>query len=130
MYVLLKYAHTFLAIVTIAGFVLRGAWMVRDSALLSHRITRVAPHIVDTLFLLTGIVMVYMAAIPVMRSAWLLAKFAGLIAYIVLGAIALRRGPTREIRLVALVGALSAFAYVVGVALSRSPASWLAYLGP
>ena len=130
MYVLLKYAHTFLAIVTIAGFVLRGAWMVGDSALLSHRITRVAPHIVDTLFLLTGIVMVYMAAIPVMRSAWLLAKFAGLIAYIVLGAIALRRGPTREIRLVAFVGALSAFAYVVGVALSRSPASWLAYLGP
>ena len=130
MYMLLKYTHAVLAIVTISGFLLRGVWMIRDSALLSHRITRIAPHVLDTLFLLTGIVMVQILALPVMQSPWLLAKFAGLVAYIVLGAIALRRGPTREIRMVAFVGAVSMFAYVLGVALSRSPASWLAYLGP
>ena len=127
MYVLLKYAHTLLAIVTISGFMLRGYWMMSGSSLLAHRVTRIAPHVLDALFLLTGIAMIYVLALPVL-SPWLLAKFAGLIGYIVLGAIALRRGPTLQIRLVAFVGALSAFAYVVGTALAKSPASWLAYL--
>ena len=128
MYVTLKYGHLLLAVVTISGFVVRGYWMTKNSALLTHRVTRIAPHVIDALFLLTGIAMVYLLSLPVMGSPWLLAKFAGLLAYIVLGAIALRRGPTLQIRLIAFVGALSAFAYVVGAAIAKSPASWLAYL--
>ncbi|MDH3614989.1 MAG: SirB2 family protein [Gammaproteobacteria bacterium] len=45
-----------------------------------------------------------------------------------LGTVAIRRGSTLRIRIIAFVGALSVFAYIVGVALSKSPASWLAYL--
>ena len=128
MYFIIKYTHLLLAFVTISGFILRGYWMSTGSALLSHRVTSIAPHIVDTFFLLSGIAMVYLLNLPVIQSSWLLAKFAGLIVYIVLGAIALRRGPTLQIRMIAFVGAVSAFAYVVGAAVARSPASWLAYL--
>ena len=128
MYVFLKYAHLAFAVTTISGFVLRGYWMLTQSERLSQRLTRIAPHVVDALFLLTGIAMVYLLSLPVMRTPWLLAKFVALLAYIVLGAIALRRGPTIQVRLIAFVGALSAFAYVVGAALSKSPLSWLAYL--
>ena len=128
MYLILKSTHTLLAIVTISGFLLRGYWMTTGSALLSSKTTRIAPHVIDTLFLLSGIALVYMLSLPIMQSTWLLAKFAGLIVYIVLGAIALRRGPTLQVRLVAFVGALSAFAYVVGAAIAKSPISWLAYL--
>jgi uncharacterized membrane protein SirB2 len=117
-----------LAAVTISGFLLRGFWMMRGSPLLSHRATRIAPHVVDTLFLLSGVGLVVMLSLPVFQSPWILAKFAGLLLYIVLGTIALRRGPTFQLRLVAFVGAVSAFAYVVGAALAKSPASWLAYL--
>ena len=106
----------------------RGFWMMTGSERLARRVTRIAPHIIDALFLVTGIAMIYMLKLPVMQSPWLLAKFAGLVAYVVLGAIALRRGKTMQIRLIAFVGALSAFAYIVGAALSKSPASWLAYL--
>jgi uncharacterized membrane protein SirB2 len=59
---------------------------------------------------------------------WLLAKFAGLVAYIVLGVFALRRGPTMQIRIVAFVGAIAVFAYIIGVALTKSPTSWLNFL--
>ena len=128
MYLPLKYAHLALAIVSIAGFVLRGLWMMSGSALLDRKVFRVAPHVVDTLFLITGIALILQLALPVMRSPWLLAKFAGLVVYIVLGAIALRRGATMPIRQVAFVGALSAFAYIVGAAVSKSPASWIALL--
>jgi uncharacterized membrane protein SirB2 len=95
---------------------------------LSQRATRIAPHVIDALFLLTGIAMVYLLSLPVLQTPWLLAKLIALLAYIILGAVALRRGPTPQIRLIAFVGALSAFAYVVGAALSKSPLSWLAFL--
>jgi uncharacterized membrane protein SirB2 len=128
MYLPLKYAHIALAIASISGFVLRGFWMMSGSALLGHKAVRIAPHVVDTLFLITGIALILKLALPVLQSPWLLAKFAGLVIYIVLGAIALRRGPTMPVRQVAFVGALSAFAYITGAALSKSPASWIAFL--
>ena len=128
MYLPLKYAHLALAVFSISGFVLRGFWTMSGSALSAHKAVRIVPHVVDTLFLVTGITLVMQLAIPVMQSPWLLAKFAGLIAYVVLGSIALRRGRTPPIRQVAFIGALSAFAYIVGAAVSRSPASWIAFL--
>jgi uncharacterized membrane protein SirB2 len=61
-----------------------------------------------------------------MQHAWLLAKFAGLFAYIGFGMVAMRFGRSREIRIVAFIGAVAVFAYIVGVALTKSPASWIA----
>lgn len=125
-FMLIKMLHTFTAVLTICGFILRGYWMMRESPLLRHRVTRIAPHVVDTLFLLAGIALVWMLALNVFTQPWLLAKFAGLIAYILLGTIALKRGKTIEIRITAFVGALAVYAWVVGVAISKSLASWLA----
>lgn len=127
-YLFIKNIHTLLALLTISGFVLRGYWMMTNSGRLQQRMTRVAPHILDTVFLGSGIMMLVLLSLNPLSQSWLLAKFAGLIAYILLGAVAIRRGSTRKVRLLSFVGALSAFTYVVGVALSKSPASWLAYL--
>jgi uncharacterized membrane protein SirB2 len=128
MYLSIKYAHLSLAILSIAGFLLRGFWMMTGSVLLGHKAVRIVPHVVDTLFFASGVALVVQLAVPVMQSPWLLAKFAGLVVYIILGAIALRRGPTMPVRQLAFVGAMSAFAYIVGAAVSKSPASWIAFL--
>lgn len=127
-YLFLKNIHTLLALLTISGFLLRGYWMMTKSDKLQQRMTRVAPHILDTVFLASGIAMLVLLSLNPLSQSWLLAKFAGLIVYILLGTVAIRRGSMQQVRLLAFVGALSAFAYVVGVALSKSPASWLAYL--
>lgn len=116
------------AIATIAGFVLRGYWMMLASDRLQLKLVRIAPHVIDTLFLLSGIALVYALNLNVFTQPWLLAKFAGLIAYIVLGTIAIKRGPSLQIRIIAFVAALAMFAYIVGVALAKSPASWLQLL--
>ena len=127
-YLIIKNLHALSAVVTIAGFVLRGYWMVTGSDKLQHPVTRTAPHFVDTVFLLSGIAMLVMLSLNPFSQGWLVAKFAGLIAYILLGTLAIRRGSTLQIRIIAFVGALSVFAYIVGVALSKSPLSWLAYV--
>ncbi|MDA0681599.1 MAG: SirB2 family protein [Proteobacteria bacterium] len=66
--------------------------------------------------------------LSVLNQPWLLAKFAALVIYIVLGAVALRRGKTMQIRTTAFVLALAIFAYIAGVAISKSMGSWLSLL--
>ncbi|MEL7186315.1 MAG: SirB2 family protein [Pseudomonadota bacterium] len=123
---LTKMLHTFAAVLTICGFILRGYWMMSGSQLLQHRLTKILPHVVDTVFLLAGIALVWMLSMNVLTQPWLLAKIVGLIVYIVLGTIAIKRGRTKEIRIMAFTGALAVYAWVAGVAIAKSPASWLA----
>ena len=128
MYLILKYVHVLAAIATISGFILRGFWMLQESEKLQHRVTKVAPHVVDTVFLLAGVGMIWLLHLNPLTQTWLLAKFAGLIVYILLGTIAIKRGSTKQLRTLAFVGAIAVFAYVGGVALTRSPLSWLQLL--
>jgi len=127
MYSTLKIIHIGAAVLTISGFILRGMWMMSGSPLLQRRIVRVSPHVIDTILLLSGIALIQSLNLPVMRQPWLLAKLAALLVYIVLGMIALRRGKSREIRTTAFLLALATFAYIAGVALSKSLTSWLAF---
>jgi len=128
MYETVKLIHIGAAIVTISGFMLRGYWMFSGSPRLQLKVVKILPHIVDTVFLLSGITLILVLNLPVLSQAWLLMKFAALVAYIVLGAIALGRGKTMRSRTTAFVLALATFAYIAGVALSKSTASWIAIL--
>src|SRR5690606_2556367 len=85
----IKHLHMLLAVVSLFGFVLRGAWMLRDSPLLQQRVVRVLPHVVDTLLLATAVALAVMSAQYPLVTGWVTAKVVGLIAYIVLGVIAL-----------------------------------------
>ena len=58
-------------------------------------------------------------------SAWLTAKVVGLLIYIGCGTMALKRGHSKAQRAIFLVAALTAFAYIVSVALTRSPLGFL-----
>ena len=120
----MKDLHQFLAILTISGFVIRAHWAMRSSPFLQHRITRIAPHVVDTLFLATGIVLVVQLQLPVLQTGWLLAKLTGLVVYILLGAMTLRPGRSDGARLLYFTGALLAFAYVVNTAVTKSALPW------
>ncbi len=122
----LRLIHIGLAALSISGFVLRWAWMHRGSALLHHRITQVLPHVIDTLFLLSGIALAVMIHQAPLADGWLTAKVAGLVAYVVLGSLALKRAPTKRLKTVFFVTALLCFAWIVSVARSKSPWGWLA----
>ena len=76
LYWITKSLHMFTAIATISGFMLRGYWMMTESDRLQLRITRIAPHIIDTIFLLSGIALVFMLHLNAFTQPWLLAKLA------------------------------------------------------
>ncbi|MBP7524888.1 MAG: SirB2 family protein [Propionivibrio sp.] len=120
-YLFLKYVHVSCVILSGCGFVLRGVWMLADSPLLRQRWVRVFPHVVDTALLASAIALAIISSQYPLAQSWLTAKVIGLIAYIVCGAIALKRGKTKKVRAVFFVVALLIFAYIVLVALNRSP---------
>ena len=124
MYETLKWLHVSCVIASGTGFLARGALMLADSPLLQARFVRTAPHVIDTVLLAAAVSMTVLARLSPLAHPWLAAKIAGLIAYIVLGAIALRHGRSKRLRVVALLAAVLAFGYIVGIALQRDPL-WL-----
>ncbi|MCL4746898.1 MAG: SirB2 family protein [Burkholderiaceae bacterium] len=125
-YATLKATHVGCAALSIAGFVLRWGLMLVDSALLRARAARVLPHVIDTVLLASALLMAWQLRIDPREAPWLAAKIIALLAYIVLGVIALRRGRTRLVRALAGGAAIAVFAYIVSVALSRSALGFLA----
>ena len=122
----MKSLHSYLALISISGLMLRGYWMWIESDLLQHRLVRILPHIVDTLFLLLGLALAHRIFQYPFTHDWMTAKLVGLVVYIILGAIALKRGKTRQIRGLTFLAALLVFAWVVSVAISKSPWGFLA----
>ncbi|MFN3752059.1 MAG: SirB2 family protein [Thiobacillus sp.] len=120
-YTLLKQLHLATIAITLALFLLRGVWMMRESPRLQARWVRIAPHVNDTLLLASGLALAALMEQYPLVHGWLTAKFFALIAYIVLGTIALKRGKTRGQRIAAWIAALAVFAYMVAVARAHAP---------
>lgn len=120
-YLALKHLHVTCVVLSGLGFCLRGAWMLVESPLRQHRLTRILPHIVDTLLLGSALSMAWISGQYPFVNGWLTAKLFGLLAYILLGMMALKRGRTLAIRRGYFRLALLTYAYIVGVALSRNP---------
>lgn len=120
-YIALKHLHLTFVVLSGLLFLVRGIWMLRDSARLQQRWVRIAPHIVDTLLLASAIGLAVVSQQYPGQMPWLTAKVVALVAYIVLGTVALKRGRTRQTRVLAFVGALAAFAYIVAVAFTKNP---------
>lgn len=124
-YLLLKTVHVGCATLSIAGFVLRFALMLNGSPMLGTRVARVLPHVVDTVLLASAIAMAWqLGGVP----AWLAAKIVALLVYIVLGAIAIRRGRHRGVRVLAGIAAIAVFAYIVSAAVAKSPLGFIGAL--
>lgn len=121
-YLAVRHLHVTCVVLTICLFVLRAGlqfagvdWRRRLPFL------RVVPHVVDTLLLGSAIWLAWRSAQYPFVQPWLTAKVLALCAYIVLGKQALDpRRPVRA-RAVAFAGAVASVAYIVGVALTRSP---------
>ena len=95
--------------------------MLRESPLRQHRLTRVLPHIIDTLLLGSALTMAWMSGQYPFVNGWLTTKLFGLLAYILFGMMALKRGRTLTLRARYFGLAVLAYAYIVSVALTRSP---------
>ena len=100
----------------------------RDDAA-HHPVLRYASYVIDTTLLVAAIGLTLIVHQYPFVNAWLTAKVLLLVLYIGLGSLALKRARSRPGRIAATVAAWTVFAAIIGVAVTRSPASWFALLG-
>ena len=117
-YYFIKNLHIASVVLSGSLFLLRGIWMLRESAMLQQRWVKIIPHIVDTLLLTSAIIIVIMSGQYPFAQDWLTAKLLALFAYIGLGIIALR-GRSKVVRVWAFIAALAVFVYIVSVAITK-----------
>ena len=121
-----KLLHQGAAALSITGFVARGLGSFTQAAWVRQRVARTAPHVVDTLLLLSALVMAWTLRLTPGNAPWLTAKIAGLLLYIGLGMLALRPGRPLALRIAAWVAALAVFGWIVSVAITKQPLGLLA----
>lgn len=119
MIMVFKYVHVSSVVLSISGYLVRGVWMMRESSWLQKTWVKVLPHIIDSTLLLSAILLAIQVQQYPLVQGWLTAKVLALIAYIVVGAIGLKYGKTKKIRIAAWLGAIAIFLYIVLVALTR-----------
>lgn len=126
MALLIKVVHVTCAVLSISGYLLRGVWMIRASPWLQKKWVRIVPHIIDTALLGSAILLsIEIRQYPFVQG-WLTAKVLALMAYIAVGAIGLKYGRTKKIRIAAWLGAIGLFAYIVLVALTHQTLPFVA----
>lgn len=118
-YASLLVVHKLTIAISLALFLLRGAWRMMDSPMMSKKWVSIVPHANDALLLAAAIGMLAVAGLNPLQHDWLMAKIIALFVYIGLGTVALKRGETPRERILAFVGALAVFGYIVAVAFTK-----------
>ena len=128
MFLILKTIHMCCALISFTGFLFRAYLMVNDSKWLNHKIVLVTPHLVDTVFLLSGFSMAFVLNMGLFAQGWLTLKIFLLMFYLLFVGIALNRGKTKSIRIGCFFLAIFTFLYIVGIAVNKTGISWFALI--
>lgn len=119
-YLALKTIHVASVIASYTLFFVRGVWMIRESALLQRRWVKIVPHVIDTVLLASAIALAVMIRQYPFVEPWLTAKVVGLVVYIGLGMMALKRARSKSARVAAWLAAQAVFLYIVAAAIAKS----------
>lgn len=121
MYFAFKHVHMLCAVISIISFIIRGALAIKGSGILQKKWVRIAPHIIDTVLILSAIgLMVSIQQYPFVNG-WLTAKLIGLLVYILLGVYTLRIAKTQPARIAGYLLAIATFVYIASVAVTKTP---------
>jgi len=118
------FVHVTTVILSISGFIFRGVLRFRGSDLGNKKWLKITPHIVDTVLIISAIMLYSRSGLDLMTTSWLQAKIVALFLYIGLGLIAFRFGKTTTVRLFAWLAAILVFGYILAVAVTKSPLLW------
>jgi uncharacterized membrane protein SirB2 len=120
---MIKIFHLSFILLSIFSFVGRVILSETRPALLKQPLFKIAPHVIDTLLLLTGVILVFQGQWLSGENAWIMAKLVGLLGYIGLGVVVMRtRGTTRWL---AFAGTMACFVYIAIVAVTKNPLFFL-----
>ncbi|MEK9712868.1 MAG: SirB2 family protein [Thalassolituus sp.] len=119
----IKHAHVGFVYLSLILFLVRFGLANFKPALNSNKLLNIGTHGINALLLVTaGTLCVMLEQYP-FTSGWVTAKLLGLVVYVVLGVIAIKKVNIKAFGLALLI-----FAYLFGVAKAHSALSWVGLL--
>ena len=120
MYMAYKHFHLLMVVLSVSFLLVRYAMSLKPAAILQTKFFKIAPHVIDTLLLVSAVLlMITLQQYPFVH-AWLTEKLLAVLAYIALGVMAFK-GRTAAIRWLCFLGALGWLGLVLRVAITKQP---------
>ena len=124
----IKWVHVAAVMASGSLFFLRGLALHAGARWVMAAPLRYLSYTVDTILLTAALMLATILHQYPFVHAWLTAKVVLLVAYVVLGSYALKRGQTRKIRVVSWLAALGIYALIISIARAHHPLGILASL--
>lgn len=106
---------------SVSLFAARGVGVLAGQAWPMQAWARGLSPVLDSLLLLAGGSLWWLRQLNPTQDHWLLAKLVLLIAYILLGTLALKRAPTRTAKALCFVAALAVVGFMASIAVAHHP---------
>ncbi|MBO2663522.1 SirB2 family protein [Shewanella algae] len=111
LYPAVKHLHMTLIAVSVLLFIVRFVLKLRQSAIMDKKLLKVGPHVIDTFLLLSGLTLCFMIKQYPFVDPWMTEKIGAVVAYILLGVMALKSNRNLIFRIFAFLGALGWVVY-------------------
>ena len=121
MYLTLKTVHISLISISVIIFIATGLMMIMKNNFYRDKIFRYIPPTVDTLLLLSGIILMFITEQYLFLEPWITVKLLALLLYIIFGTIALNRVNNYKLQLLGFIMALITIYYMYSVARTHHP---------
>lgn len=122
MYLALKNIHLLSIALSAILLSVRFALVMANSQLIDKKFIKIAPHVVDTVLLLTGIgLIISLGFIPFTAgNEWFTQKVTCILAYFALGFFALKMAKNKLLRIFAFFGALGWLVMAANIAMTKT----------
>jgi len=114
---MIKSIHLLFILLSISSFLSRIFLAEFKPQLLQIKFIKIAPHVIDTLLILSGLTLVFQSNWLAGDYGWIISKFIVLVAYVGLGVAAMHSHGIR--RWSFFTAALSCFGYIIYIAVSK-----------
>ncbi len=114
---MIKSIHMLFILLSVGSFISRIMLAEFKPEILYAKVLKIAPHVIDTILLLSGITLVFQGNWMAGEYGWIMTKLVMLIAYIGFGIMAMRSTGIK--RWGAFVLALACFGYIISVAVTK-----------
>ena len=114
---MLKSIHMLFILLSVGSFISRIMLAQFNPDTLRIKVLKIAPHVIDTILLLSGIGLVFQGNWMAGEYGWIISKLVMLIAYIGFGVMAMRSTGIK--RWIAFVLALTCFGYILSIAITK-----------
>ena len=117
----IKAVHIVAVLLSGGLFALRGLLVLAGSGWGMVAPVRLLSYAIDTVLLTAALMLVTILPHAMFANGWLTAKLVLLVAYVLLGSFALKRGRTPRARAACYGGALAVYAFMIGIAWFHHP---------